>query len=213
MQPRWEAEVPRGALAIRPDPPWGALGPARGPAALPLRRACSMSPTTPPPPPRPRPLPARLPALLLALDRGGRTASQNAPPESGAQLAREPPAGCRYRLKTCPCTSSRQDGSFWTSVKGSSLQESVAGELPPFGVTGLHCTEFSSFCSLSQARPRGPGEEERLVLQPESIQKGAGVPPPPLQLTATHCDSLRLTATHCLRGCRGPVSSISSLQI
>ncbi|XP_043427328.1 zinc finger protein 92 homolog isoform X2 [Prionailurus bengalensis] len=86
MQPRWEAEVPRGALAIRPDPPWGALGPARGPAALPLRRACSMSPTTPPPPPRPRPLPARLPALLLALDRGGRTASQNAPPESGAQV-------------------------------------------------------------------------------------------------------------------------------
>ncbi|XP_047703529.1 translation initiation factor IF-2-like isoform X5 [Prionailurus viverrinus] len=214
MQPRWEAEVPRGALAIRPDPPWGALGPARGPAALPLRRACSMSPTRrawfprrrrrrrrPGParsPPAPRPLPARLPALLLALDRGGRTASQNAPPESGAQgpggvvcvcweffckdpdlrgkgvssgasgdgwkvgvqgscphgkkgmrkrkprltgggqdsLSGGPPPRCRYRLKTCPCTSSRQDGSFWTSVKGSSLQESVAGELPPFGVTG-----------------------------------------------------------------------------
>ncbi|XP_047703438.1 uncharacterized protein LOC125159302 isoform X2 [Prionailurus viverrinus] len=51
-------------------------------------------------------------------------------------LSGGPPPRCRYRLKTCPCTSSRQDGSFWTSVKGSSLQESVAGELPPFGVTG-----------------------------------------------------------------------------
>ncbi|XP_044906502.1 uncharacterized protein LOC123383329 isoform X3 [Felis catus] len=51
-------------------------------------------------------------------------------------LSGGPPPRCRYRLKTCPCTSSRQDGSFWTSVKGSPLQESVAGELPPFGVTG-----------------------------------------------------------------------------
>ncbi|XP_023104568.2 wiskott-Aldrich syndrome protein homolog isoform X2 [Felis catus] len=117
-------------------------GPSRPPAATRMLHAPHpprLVPTPPPPPPlppRPRPLPAHLQALLLALDRGGRTASQNAPPESGAQLAREPPEGCRYRLKTCPCTSSRQDGSFWTSVKGSPLQESVAGELPPFGVTG-----------------------------------------------------------------------------
>ncbi|XP_044906506.1 potassium/sodium hyperpolarization-activated cyclic nucleotide-gated channel 2-like isoform X5 [Felis catus] len=117
-------------------------GPSRPPAATRMLHAPHpprLVPTPPPPPPlppRPRPLPAHLQALLLALDRRGRTASQNAPPESGAQLAREPPEGCRYRLKTCPCTSSRQDGSFWTSVKGSPLQESVAGELPPFGVTG-----------------------------------------------------------------------------
>ncbi|XP_045329340.1 cyclin-dependent kinase 13-like [Leopardus geoffroyi] len=100
-QPRWEAEVPRGALAIRPDPPWGALGPARGPSRPPAATRMLHAPPPPPPPaapgshaaaaaaatapPRPRPLPAHLPALLLALDRGGWTASQNAPPESGAQ--------------------------------------------------------------------------------------------------------------------------------
>ncbi|XP_047703539.1 translation initiation factor IF-2-like isoform X5 [Prionailurus viverrinus] len=135
MQPRWEAEVPRGALAIRPDPPWGALGPARGPAALPLRRACSMSPTRrawfprrrrrrrrPGParsPPAPRPLPARLPALLLALDRGGRTASQNAPPESGAQgpgpgpWGRPPQRAASAEVPREGCRSQEEAAGVW----------------------------------------------------------------------------------------------------
>ncbi|XP_023104569.2 wiskott-Aldrich syndrome protein homolog isoform X4 [Felis catus] len=67
-------------------------GPSRPPAATRMLHAPHpprLVPTPPPPPPlppRPRPLPAHLQALLLALDRGGRTASQNAPPESGAQV-------------------------------------------------------------------------------------------------------------------------------
>ncbi|XP_044906505.1 homeobox protein engrailed-1-like isoform X4 [Felis catus] len=67
-------------------------GPSRPPAATRMLHAPHpprLVPTPPPPPPlppRPRPLPAHLQALLLALDRRGRTASQNAPPESGAQV-------------------------------------------------------------------------------------------------------------------------------
>ncbi|XP_047703552.1 uncharacterized protein LOC125159345 isoform X2 [Prionailurus viverrinus] len=196
----WQSgQIPRGARwdrhGAQPPSRCDAHAPCPPPAAPGSHAAAAAAA---PAPPAPRPLPARLPALLLALDRGGRTASQNAPPESGAQgpggvvcvcweffckdpdlrgkgvssgasgdgwkvgvqgscphgkkgmrkrkprltgggqdsLSGGPPPRCRYRLKTCPCTSSRQDGSFWTSVKGSSLQESVAGELPPFGVTG-----------------------------------------------------------------------------
>ncbi|XP_045329177.1 ras-associated and pleckstrin homology domains-containing protein 1-like isoform X2 [Leopardus geoffroyi] len=138
----WQSgQIPRGAR-------WDRRG---DPAALPLRRACSMPsppppppprlvPTPPPPPPppqppRPRPLPAHLPALLLALDRGGWTASQNAPPESGAQLAREPPAGAGIVWRRARVL--HQDGTEASGPQSKDpLQGSVAGELPPFGVTG-----------------------------------------------------------------------------
>ncbi|XP_047703573.1 predicted GPI-anchored protein 58 isoform X7 [Prionailurus viverrinus] len=117
----WQSgQIPRGARwdrhGAQPPSRCDAHAPCPPPAAPGSHAAAAAAA---PAPPAPRPLPARLPALLLALDRGGRTASQNAPPESGAQgpgpgpWGRPPQRAASAEVPREGCRSQEEAAGVW----------------------------------------------------------------------------------------------------